>query len=191
MNSRLFEFPKNHEPIVIYLFPRSWTGFHLPGNRNAIKGLGISIALVIFGQFTANFAITSYSVQIFQKSGSSFLDPHVSSIILCLTFIPGSLLPTYLADYLGRKVLNFISLMGSAIGLFAVSIYRYLKVNGYDLSGYDWVPLVGVSFVSLISNSGICVLSVICSVENLPSKVCVPGRNLHLVIIFITRGALF
>lgn len=142
----------------------------LTDNRKALKGLGIGITLSIFAQCTANLAITVYATLIFEKSGTTF-DPYLSSIICATTPIFGSLLSTYLADILGRKLLNFISLLGSAFGLFGLSLFQYLKLNGYDMSALEWAPVVALSFVVFISSAGIIPLSIICSVENLPPKV--------------------
>lgn len=127
--------------------------------------------MIIFAQFTANFVITNYSILMFQKSGSS-LDPSVSAVLLASMYIVGSLLTTYLADLLGRKKLNILSLIGSAIGLFSFALYQYLRLNGFNLSSFNWVPVLSLSFVILISTAGIMPLSIICSAENLPTKVC-------------------
>lgn len=135
-----------------------------------MKGLGIGIALVVFSQFTANLAITSYSVLIFEKAGTSF-DPYLSAVVLAVMLILGSFLGSAFADILGRRILNFISLAGSAVGLFAIALYQYLKLNGYELSAFEWVPIGSLSFVIFISSAGIMKLSLLCAVENLPTKV--------------------
>lgn len=118
-------------------------------NRSAMKGLGISIALATIVHFTGCYTFAGYSVIIFQKAGTS-LDPYVSSIVLAVALILGSLLSTYFADILGRKLLNLISLVGSAIGTFVTALYQYFYLNGYDLSSFQWVPVVSLSFVIFI-----------------------------------------
>lgn len=145
--------------------------FCIAGNRDALKGLGIGILLAVFAQFTASLAITCYAVLIIKKSGTS-LNPYTSSIVCAVTPIFGSLLSTYLADKLGRRVLNCISLTGCAIGLFGLSLYQYLKVHDNSLSSFDWFPVFCLSFVVFMASAGILPLSIICSVENLPPKVC-------------------
>lgn len=142
-----------------------------------MKGLGIGISLVVFSQFTANVAIMSYSVSIFEifeknKISSTSSDPYLSAIVLAIILIFGSFLGTYFADILRRRILNFISLAGSAIGLFTISLYQYLKLNGYELPSFECVPLISLSFVIFVSSTGIMKLATICSVENLPPKVC-------------------
>lgn len=142
----------------------------LTGNRSALKGIGIGIALVICSQTTTSFAIVNYAVITLAKAGTS-LNPYFSSIMLAVALIFGSLTTTYLADKLGRKKLCLASLLGSACGLLAAALYRYLSLDGYDLTAFSWVPVVSLSLVVFISSSGILPLSLICSVEYLPTKV--------------------
>lgn len=157
-------------------------------HRSVLKGFAICFALNAFSQFTANHTIKTYGVLVFQRAGAN-VDPHMSSIMLALALIVGALFTTYLADILGRKVLNVISLAGSAFGLFAVATYSYLNVNGHDLSAFDWVPVVSLSFVEFISSAGINALAYVCSVEYLPLKVLkanktqiIPIKIMDLVI---------
>lgn len=84
-------------------------------------------------------------------------------------------------QFLGRKLLNLISLVGSSVGLFALSLYHYLNLSGYDLSLFEWVPVVSLSMVIFISAVGIVPLSMVCTVEYLrPSVHC-----LFLLLLFI------
>lgn len=165
-------FVSNKYVFLFYcqFYKRVFSRFFLSGNRAAIKGLLFGIALTTFAQLTANFTITCYAVIILEKAGTS-LDPYISSIMLAVALILGSLLTTYLADILGRRVLNLVSLMGSAIGLFATSLYYYLNLIGYDLQLFACVPIVSLSFVIFISSVGVMPLAFICSVEYLPPKV--------------------
>lgn len=140
------------------------------GTKAALKGLGIGFALSIFSQLSANFILITYAVMIFAKVAES-VDPYVSSVILAIALILGSLTTTTFADILGRRVLILVSLMGSALGLLSMSLYYYLHVSGYNLSAFSWVPVVSLSFVIFISSSGIVSLSFVCSAENLPTKV--------------------
>lgn len=146
--------------------------FHLAYfcNRSAMKGLGIGIALTIFTALTASFPLTSYAVMLFEKVGTT-IDPYNASIMLAVALILGSLSTTYLADVLGRKMLNLISLFGSAFGLLSTALFYYLQLVGFDLSAYAWVPIFCLSLVIFISSAGIVQLSIICSVEYLPAKV--------------------
>lgn len=135
-----------------------------------MKALGVGLALTAFAQLTGCFAIVNYAVTTFAKAGTT-IDANLSSIILALVLTIGSVATTYLADILGRRLLILISLMGSAIGLLTAVIFHHLYVEHYDLSSFAWVPLVSLSFVIFISSAGIIPLSIVCSVENLPTKV--------------------
>ena len=108
---------------------------------------------------------------VFQKAGTT-MDPQVPSIMMALALIVGSLTTTYFADRLGQKVFNVVSLLGSAFGLLATSVYHYAYLSGCELSKFAWVPVASLSFVVLISSAGITPLMMIYSVENLPPKVC-------------------
>lgn len=139
-----------------------------------MKGLGICISLVEIGVFTAHFTIISYSVIIFQKAESS-IDPHLSSILLAIILITGSLLTTFLADVLGRKLLIIISVFGSAVGLFSLALYQYLSLIGFDLTSFELVPVISISFVIFMSAVGIMPLALVSSVEHLRPKVYISG----------------
>lgn len=144
--------------------------FQIAGNRNALKGIGIAVALASFSQLTAGFTIINYAHTIFQALGTS-MDAYLCSIVLAVALIFGSLTSSILADKLGRKILNIISLLGCAAGLFATAIYHYLNQNGYDLSLFTWVPVFSLSFVIFISAAGIWGLVLVCIVEYLPQNV--------------------
>lgn len=124
-----------------------------------------------FSPLTAVNIIMTYGVTTLQKLGTS-VDAFTSSIVLGVALIFGSLTSTYLADTLGRRKLNLISLFGAAAGLSGTALYHYLNLNGYNLTSFAWIPIVCLCFVLYISTAGIMTLAAVCSVENLPPKVC-------------------
>lgn len=140
------------------------------GNRAAMKGLVVAVAMAVFSQLTACFAIVNYSVIVFKQAGTS-IDPYLSSIILAVAVLLGSLTTTYLADKLGRKILNFLSTSLSAAGLLTVSLYHYLRLSGYDLAAFSWIPVTSLSFVAFVSSAGIIPLILVVGVEYMPPKV--------------------
>lgn len=136
-----------------------------------MNGFVISFTLTVCKPFTANQIISTYAVKILNQTGTT-IDSFQSLIMISSALIAGSFLSTYLADILGRKILNIISLVGSAIGLFTVAIYHYFYLHGYNMSAFVWIPVVSLSFVIFISSAGIISLAGICSIEYLPTKVC-------------------
>lgn len=49
--------------------------------------------------------------------------------------------------------------------------YSYLSQQGYDLSHFNWVPVISLSFVIFISSTGIIPIPYIIIAEVLPQKV--------------------
>lgn len=144
-------------------------------NRSALKAISCGCALIAFSQLTAATAIASYAVLIFQKVGLS-IDPYKSTIILGLALICGSMCSTFLADKLGRKTLNLISLFGAACGHCVTAVFYYLSINGYNLSAYSFLPVLSMSFCIFIAAVGIMPLAFVCSVEILPPKVRIESK---------------
>lgn len=143
----------------------------ISGNRNAMKGIFIGCAMVAITQCTAYFIITNYATLIFTRTDSTLIRPQVSAIILAVALTLGSLLPTYLADFFGRKVLILISLISCVVGLSSLAFYHYLYLNNFDLSSFRWVPTFSLSFVIFIEGVGVVPLSIVCMIETLPTKV--------------------
>lgn len=148
-------------------------------NRTAVQGLIIGAAMAWFVQLTGCSIIINYSTLVFFKS-NDMMNSHIASIILGCVQVFGGVLSSFASDTIGRKVLLIISLLGSALGLLALSLYSYLDHVGYDLSHYWSLPVVFLSFVIFTSCIGIGPLSNVCTVENLPQKV-----NKILIIITI------
>ncbi|XP_055295469.1 facilitated trehalose transporter Tret1-like [Sitodiplosis mosellana] len=147
-------------------------------NKAAIRGLTIGVILAWLTQLTGGFTFVTYAVLIFEKVGVSHIDPYIASITLAIVQIMGSFFTTQLSDHLGRKFLVLTSLFGSAFGLFSFALYAYLSHIGFDLSSFDWMPVVCLSFVIFIASAGVIPLAIVCTVENLPSKI----RTLGLTI---------
>lgn len=150
-------------------------------NRLAIKGIVTSIAMSWFMQTTGSVIIMNYASLIFGISGTA-LSIDASGIILAVIQILGGLVSTQLGDTFGRKTTLFISLFGSAFGLFTFTVYSYLRQNGYDVSSYLWLPVVCLSLIIFISSAGIVALANTCTVENFPPKV-----NEHICYLKIQR----
>lgn len=99
----------------------------------------------------------NFTSTIFKESGSN-LSPNVSAIIVGGIQIIGSMLPTLLVDRLGRKMMMGISASGTSIGLCIYGVYTMLKLEGFDVEAFNWIPLVAFSAVIFISNTGVMTL---------------------------------
>lgn len=140
-------------------------------NQESIQGLLNGITLASLVHLSASLVIVTYSVIIFKEVGAVAIDPYISSIIIAVMQLLGTLCTTHLSDSLGRKILLITSLLGSAFGLLAFALYSYFMQYGYDLSAFTWIPVISLSFVIFIASAGIVPLVFLCTVENLPTKV--------------------
>lgn len=109
-------------------------------------------------------------MRIFQAA-NTLIDPYMSSMILYILQIVGTISLTSLVDTLGRKLLMIVSMAGCTFGLSAMSTYMYLSSHGHDLTIVDWIPVVSLGFVIFMSSVGIGSLTMLCIVESLPSEV--------------------
>lgn len=134
---------------------------------SACKGILTCIAM---SWFTQESVFISYASIMFEISRSA-LSTDVSSIILAAVQIVGGLTSTQIGDAFGRKTILFVSLLGSALGLFIFTTYLYLLHLDYDLVNYAWLPVVCLSFTIFSSSAGITAIANTCVVENFPTKV--------------------
>lgn len=123
-------------------------------------------------QFCGALAIITYSANIFTESGSD-LSPNVSSIIVALIQLTGTVVSFILVDNLGRKILLLISTIGTTAGLFSMGIFSFLQHSGHDLSELGSLPILSLSFTILFSSFGILPLPYVILAEVLPQKVSI------------------
>lgn len=112
----------------------------------------------------------SYTSTIFRESGSS-LSPNDSSIIVGVIQILGSYASTLLVERAGRKILMSISSILSALGLVVLSVYTYMKNNGYEVEEFNWIPVASFSFVIFIQNLGVISIPFVYLAEISPQKI--------------------
>lgn len=135
----------------------------------ALKGFAISFAMAWFWQTTGVVIITNFASLIFLKSGTS-LSINASSVLIAIMQTVGGVASTLLGD-LRRKAMLYFSLSCSAFGLFAFSLYSYLRHSDYDVSQLLWVPVISLSLVIFTSSAGIGAISNSCALENFSPKV--------------------
>lgn len=121
--------------------------------------------------FTAYYTLINYATLIFSHTDTTLFGPYVSTIIMAVALALGSILSAYLADMFGRRVIVIISLITCVVGLFSMGLYHYLYVEGYNVSSFRWVPTSSIAFTIFVEAAGIVPITIVCSIENLPSKV--------------------
>lgn len=121
-------------------------------------------------QFSGTFTLVNYAAPIFKASGSDF-DPNISSFFVGSLQIVGTIFTFFLIDKVGRKYLLLVSTAGSAIGSFVMGTYAYMSASGYNVSSFNLVPVISLSFVIFISSIGIIPIPYILAAELFPQKV--------------------
>lgn len=144
--------------------------FCISATSSSIKALTIGPILMAISQFTGAFTMMNYAGTIFKESGST-IDPNVSSIVLGLVQICGSIFCIAVVDKVGRKTLLIISTLGCSIGLFVMGAYSFLSKHDYDISSLNLVPVISLSFVIFISSVGLSPVPHIMVAEILSLKV--------------------
>nr|CAD7197745.1 unnamed protein product [Timema douglasi] len=104
------------------------------------KGFIISVFLCANQQFSGIFAILSFTVSIFQESGSS-MSANLATILVGAVQFLGSYFGTLLIDRAGRRILMIASngVVSTSLGI--LSGYFFLKQLGINMSRYGWVPV--------------------------------------------------
>lgn len=133
------------------------------------KALIIGVVLVLVNQLCGCFAFINYTAEIFAQSGSS-LDSNISAIIVAFIQLLGSIASTLITEKMSRKFLYVLSSLGTIVGLLAFGVHGMLS-NLIDISQFNWIPVVSMSFVIFIASVGLMPLTFTILSEILPLKV--------------------
>lgn len=66
-----------------------------------------------------------------------------------------------------------MSAVGTAIGLACLGVFSHLKLTGYDLNEFGWIPIASFSFIIFMANWGIVAIPFLVISEIMPEKVCI------------------
>lgn len=124
-----------------------------PANRRSLLIVQIvAVADVISGMS----AVLSYASTMFARTGSRLITPDGSTLLLgVLVFL--SIFPTaFLVDRTGRRPLLLVSCFGSGISQLVTGTYYLLSENYHvDLSPFDWIPFMSITFFAVIYSIGL------------------------------------
>ena len=143
--------------------------------KNARRGICLGVFLMFVNQFSGYFAILQYTSTIFDESGSS-LTSNESTIIVGALQIIGSFVSFFIIDRFGRKALLLISVLGTGLGELCIAIYAYLSELGYDLKGFEWIPILSLSFTIFVVNLGLVGIPFVIIPEMIPKKILSTGN---------------
>lgn len=124
---------------------------------------------MVVNQLSGGFAFINYASEIFAESGSS-LSPNTSAIIIACIQLAGSIVSTIITEQVTRKFLYVSTCLGAVLGLLAFGIHGMLR-NFFDVTDFNWIPVVSMSFVIFIASVGLMPLTFTMLSEILPLKV--------------------
>ncbi|XP_063241610.1 facilitated trehalose transporter Tret1-like [Bacillus rossius redtenbacheri] len=108
------------------------------------RALLICMGLIINQQFSGPAPITSYTLTIFQDSGTT-IPASIATILIGTLQTTGSLLSTLTIEKSGRRMLLISSDIIMAICLFTLAAYLYFRGLGWDLGSLGWLPVACLS----------------------------------------------
>lgn len=139
-------------------------------NRRAMRALLIGPTLMAVNQFSGTFIIITYAASIFKDSSSDF-DPHTSAMVVGGLQIVGTYVTSLCIDRLGRRVLLVASASGTALGLGMMVAYLQLQSGQCDVSALRLVPVISLSFVTVVASMGLGSVPYVIIAEVLPQRV--------------------
>lgn len=115
------------------------------------------------------YVLCNYAATIFEHSGSS-INASLCAIIMGSMLVVGVYSTSMLIDRYGRKILMVVSAGGAAIGLAATGCYAYLAYAGIDVTHFNYVPVLGLSFFIFISAIGMLPVPYVYVAEIFPQR---------------------
>lgn len=125
----------------------------LIATRGVRKALIISVGFILGQQFCGMLAILTYTVRIFQESGSS-LSAHSSMIVVGILQLISALLSSFLVDRAGRRILLISSYLAMFLSLTVLSSYLYYQEDSWNPI-LKWVPIVCISINVIFYSIGV------------------------------------
>ncbi|XP_034654883.1 facilitated trehalose transporter Tret1-2 homolog [Drosophila subobscura] len=127
---------QNDQPKINFM-----TALRRPVTR---KGLGISVLLQIFQQWTGINAILFYSTSIFEDVGAG-LSGSMSTILIGFTQTATTVVAVAIIDKAGRRILLLISGVFMAITTCLMGVYFQMSESNPDsVIGLGWLPIVSI-----------------------------------------------
>lgn len=122
------------------------------------------VALTFFlGHFNGMNALQTFAIKIFAAVKSP-IDKYHATVILGIVELLGCVACVILVHFTGKRVINFISLLGSGCCFFIVATYTYitdikfLEGSSHTDVKYNWIPTFFLITAAFLSYVGIRIL---------------------------------
>jgi SP family facilitated glucose transporter-like MFS transporter 8 len=103
----------------------------------------VSLALMLFQQFSGINAVIFYAQSIFDAAGST-LDPAISTIIVGVVQVVMTVTSALLIEKAGRRILLLQSCVVMGLCLVMLGVYFMMKDAGSDVTNISFIPLASV-----------------------------------------------
>ena len=118
-----------------------------------MKAMNIIFGLMIIRQWCGMNAVVAYTVEIFQSAGTA-VDPYLCTTIFGIINLVATIVPSFIVDRVGRRILLMLSGIGMAVSLLAM-VFRFLTLNeGIEIKYIGWLPLISVNLYILAFSIG-------------------------------------
>ncbi|KFM79519.1 Facilitated trehalose transporter Tret1, partial [Stegodyphus mimosarum] len=122
-------------------------------NPTLYKPLAIAITLMFFQMFCGINVFLTYTVEIFESSGS-LINPSLGSIIFAAVLVLSASVSSILMDRAGRKKLYITSGSCMILSLTVLGIFSFISAEyKKNLTSFGWIPFM--CFISYIAAFGI------------------------------------
>lgn len=124
-------------------------------SKAVVRGFIAAVGLTVVQQLSAIDAIIFYTVQIFQAAGTDYLDPFLSSIIVCIVELIGAVFMVFIVERYNRRFFLYLSCGGTAVCLGVLGVYFHFKTLGMFFIGMGAIPLVSVVLYTIFFDVGL------------------------------------
>lgn len=139
--------------------------------RSNQEALGIIAIVRNAQQMSGVAAISFYTLSIFKEAGD-FISPFTATVIYVSIQCVMTVVCSVLIDRTGRRPLLIASLIGSAISLFVLGTYFYIKdFTNVDITSFNFVPLLALLGYVIIFNIGAQPIPLLIQGELFPTNV--------------------
>lgn len=147
------------------------------------KPFFMATSLLVLQQLSGVNVLTAYSQQIFSKS-SEILPSEQCSIVVGMIQVLSAVATIFTSRKVGRKSLLVVSLLGSGFFDLILGLYFFFVE---DLTGLNWLPLVGLTLFFLFYNSGLDPIPWVYLGEIFPPHLKSLGSATSVVVFWMTN----
>lgn len=122
--------------------------------KSTRRAMIIMCSQFFFFQMSGFNAIKFYAQTIFMEAGMSNLHPGIASIIFASVLILSACLATIVSNKFNRRTMLCFFNFFCACSLILIGGYFQLQKREFDLSGFNWIPLLAVCVYSIAFSLG-------------------------------------